>query len=436
MVRTLSSQDPGAAAGEIKEILRSMGVSPYNIQLNIPKHLVTVRFLKIPSVEDQEINKIIKMESVRHLPYAEENVIYGYRVIEKLPDGYSRVLLAIAHADVINNMVDILNRVQIGGLKFLSLSSEALFLWYSIAKEGGENENIMLINLDPDHIDIDVIEGGKLVFTRGVSYGARDPKKLSNISSEINISISTYEKESSKRISRVLLTGGKNEAENCKSVLVKELKLPVEIIDQTRNMPIDESAGIPEKDVSFAELFGLSLESEDVKINLLPANTREEARLAMLKNNLATTMLLFTVFVILVFGLFVKKICDKSAYLAGVKAELRKIEPGVSSTKKMMKDINIIKDMMAKRPLAVEIVSELYTVSTGDISLNTVNFESGKMIAVKGASQSLSGVLKYVDALEGSPYFEGVRVKYANKRMVEGKEIVDFEVDSSLSRLK
>jgi len=90
----------------------------------------------------------------------------------------------------INNSIDILNKAGLSCPKSLSLSSEALFLWYVLARSDRIG-NTMLVNLDLDHIDIDIIEEDKLVFTRGIAYGARDHKKLDKISAEIKYRLSS-----------------------------------------------------------------------------------------------------------------------------------------------------------------------------------------------------------------------------------------------------
>ena len=436
MSKNVSSQDSGAIAEEIKLAFQSFNYIPQKVQLNIPRHLVTVRFLKIPSTDDQEINKIIKIESIKHLPYTDEEAIYGYKIIERLEDGYSRVLLVIAQAGIINNFINILNNAAVSGIKSLSLSSEALFLWYMLAKEGREDETVMVVNLDSDHIDMDVIEKDKLVFTRGITYSAGDPQKMHKIASETGISISTYQKESSKPVDRIILTGANGEIENSRAFLARELKLPVEIIDQTKNMPIDEDVKAAEGNVSFAGLLGLCLKSGDAEISLLPESAREETRLILSKNNLITAIVLSILLITVSFGIFIKKLHDKNVYSSIINAELKKMEPKVAATKKMMKDIGIIRETMAKKPLAVDIVAEIYGITPGGISLNMLDFESGKSITIRGSAQALNDVFKYVTILENSPYFEGVKVKYANKRMVENREMADFEIDAFLTKLK
>lgn len=378
----------------------------------------------------------MKLESIKHLPYTDEKVIYGYRIAQKAPDGYSKVLLVIAQAEIVNNLISILNEAGVVGLRSLSLGSEALFSWYMLAMEGREKENAVVINLDRDHIDVDIIEKDRIVFTRGIACDTGDPKIIDKIASEIKISIGTYQKESSRPVDKVILTGRKGEGEELKLLLGKELKVPVEIIGQTENIPLGENAQIQDEDASFAEPFGLLLRPEDIMINLIPEETREEARFALSKANLITAVFLSLLLCAVIFGLFIKKLHDKYAYLSVINAELKKIEPGVAAAKKMTRDIKIIKEMMERKPLAVDVVSEVYTVTPGSVSLNMIDFESAKTLTVRGGASALSDMLKYVTALESSPYFEGVKVKYANKRMVENRETVDFEIDAMLSRLK
>lgn len=432
--RPVSTHGPDALAEEIKSVFQSIGFTPGKVLLNIPRHLVTARFLKIPSVDDQEISKMIKIESIKHLPHTDEKVIYGYKVIEELENGYSKVLLVIAQASVVDNLIGVLNKAGVSRIDLLSLSSEALFYWYAIVREGPkEKENLMLVNLDPDHIDIDIVEEDKLVFTRGAAHSDSDPKGIEKIAQQIRVSINAYQKESERPVSRIILTGANTETADCALALSKELKLPVDIIEQGNNIPIDENIKAPQEEASFAELLGLSLRSDDIKINLLPENAVEGARLASTKNNLITAIFLAALLVTLLSGLLIKKMRDKYVYLASINAELKKMDPKIAAAKKMMKDISVTSKIMARKPLAVDVLSEVCGITPGGVSLSTLDFESGKSLTVRGTAPALSDVLKYVAILENSPYFEGVKVKYANKRMAENREVTDFEINVVLT---
>lgn len=432
----LSGQDQDTVAEAVKKIFLSLGFTPKKVLLNIPRHLVTARFLKIPSVDDREIDKIIKIESIKHLPYTDEKVIYGYRVIEKLEDGYSKVLLVVAQASVINNFLDILKKASVSAVISLSLSSETLYSWYTLSREAEEKGNVMLVNLDPGRIDIDVIEDDKLVFTRGAAYSANDTEKIEKIIRQIKISISTYQKESSNSVNRVMLTGSKEETAGCYSAFSESLKLPVDVIDQAKNIPMDENIKAAMEGASFAELLGLALRSDSIKINLLPEDAAEDARIANTKNALITAVLLAALLVTMVFGVLIKKMRDKYVYLASITAELKKMEPNIAVAKKMMRDVSVTRQIMARKPLAVDVFAEACGITPAGMSLNALDFESGRSLAIRGTAPALGDVLRYVTILENSPYFEGVKVKYANKRMSDNKEITDFDINVVLTALR
>lgn len=432
-----SSDDPDLIAEDIAQIFRSLKAPWQKIYLNIPRYLATTRFLKIPSVDDEEIVKIIKIESVKHLPYTDEEVVYGYRIIEKMEDGYSNVLLAIAQAGVVNGFIDILKKAGINNIRSLSLGSEGLFLWYMSAAKAEPKENVMVVNLDSDHIDIDIVEKDKLVFTRGIAYGPEDPKKINKIASEINVSISTYHKDTSMTVSRIILTGPNSETEHYAAMLSREVNTPLEIINQTANMPLGEAVESPAGlKTSFAELLGVSLQSDSIKINLIPEGAREDTRIIVSKNNLITALILSAILIIMVFGISVKKLHDKSVYFAVMNKELVKIGPRVTDAKKMLKDINVIREAMARKPLAIDIISEICGITPGNISLNALDYESGKSLSVRGTASALGDVFKYVTILENSPYFDGAKVRYANKRTFENREVAEFEINAFITRLK
>lgn len=435
MSKDLHAKDAREISEEVKRIILGLKASPQKIRLNVPRHLVTARFLRIPSTDDIEIGKIMNIESIKHLPYTDEKVIYGYRVTEKMDDGYSLVLLAVAQSGIINSLIGIINDAGIGGLDSVSLSSEGLFLWYMAASPDPGGCNVMLVNLESNHADIDIIERGRLVFTRGVAFANNDQKKADRIASELSASINTYLKDPSKTVDRVMLTGGRNAVSEFYPSIEKGSRVPVETIDQSENMPLDAGV-VPSEDASFAELMGSALASDEVRINLIPEEALAGSRLISVKKNLLTALGLSGVIAILILGIFVKKLHDNSMYSAVINGELKKIESKVSEAKRMTKDINTIRQAMARRPLAIDVVSEIYGVTPEGISLSMIDYEAAKSVSVRGTAPSLGEAFKYVGILENSPLFEGVKVKYANKRTVENKESVDFEITAVPAALK
>lgn len=424
-----------ALSESINQIIISHDVTNHNIRINIPRHLATVRFLKLPSTDEEEIKNMIKIEAVKQVPYGDEEVISGCRIIEKFNDGYSNVLLAIIQGNVVKRFLDILKGLKIESVESLSLSSEALFLWYLVAGKHIEEKNVLLVDIDSDHIDIDVLEDNRLVFTRGVSHDKDLASTSETIVDQIRISIAAYQKESDKTIDKIVISGVRDRVNECRDLVIKESKVPVEILDQMTNIPITANVVIEQKAASFVELLGLTLRPQDAKINLMPEELQAERRFKLLQGN-AIKMLILTGFIIMVSsGLLIKKIYDKSIYVSNINLELKKISPQITKAKKMLKDINLVEEEIDKKPLAIDIIREVYKITPSNITFTMLNFETQKTLIIRGNASNLANIFKYISALEDSSYFENVKVKYANKRIMANKETADFEIECHISKI-
>ena len=149
---------PERAADNIKNIFESLNIPHRQVRLNIPRHLVTVRFSKLPSTDDNEIKKMVRIEALKHVPYADEDVVSGYRIIEKQDDGYSNVLIAVTQADTVRSQLAVLKKAGLS-VESVSLGSEALLLWYLASLKPAENVTVLLVNIEVGHVDIDVVAG-------------------------------------------------------------------------------------------------------------------------------------------------------------------------------------------------------------------------------------------------------------------------------------
>ena len=393
----------------------------------MPRHMVTVRFLKLPSTDDAEIKKMVKIESLKHVPYADEDVVSGYRIIEKFPDGYSNILIAVAQAEAVRKEADILKNAGMA-VGSVALGSETLFLWYLDAHPADKDLTVLLVDVDAGHIDIDVIADGKLLFTRGVSYGAAKPISAEKIIDQVNVSIAAHRKESMKSVDKVVLSGMRSKANELKALLSSVIKIPVEVINQTENIPIGPEASREAEEASFTELLGLALKHEDASVDLLPEASRGEQRLELVKRNMMTGLVVSALIIVMAFGGVLKKLHDKRAYISYIEKELAKIEPQVKSARKMAKAIDLVTSKIAERPLAIDLAAEVFKITPSGVTMTMMEYESNKAVTLRGNAPSLSEIFKYVTILGKSPYFKNVKVKYANKRISQATEAADFEI--------
>ncbi|MDD5428424.1 MAG: pilus assembly protein PilM [Candidatus Omnitrophica bacterium] len=431
----LEAKEDDALAAEINGIFERLDIGYRRVMLNIPRHLVTIRFLKLPSTDDAEILKMSKIESLKHIPYADEEMISGCKIIEKFPDGYSTVLIAVAQAETVKKEAELLKKAGIS-VESAALGSEALSLWYSAGREAADGKTVLLANIDSDHIDINITKGDELVFTRGVSYDPGKPISSERMIEQIHLSMAAYRKESGISIDKICLSGIPAKAGELKAFLAERVKVPVEVMAQMEAVPVAEGPSPGDEEASYIELIGLILKSEEVKVDLLPETTRAEYRLGLIKNNIVVGLSVSALIILIAFGAVIKKLHDKNAYVAYVKTELAKIEPQVRSAKKMAKTIDLVTSKIAERPLAIDLVTEVFKITPPGIGLSTMEYEKGKTVTLKGTALNLSDVFKYIAILEKSQYFENVKVRYANKRTAQSAEAADFEIICPIAKAK
>ncbi|OGW84398.1 MAG: hypothetical protein A2987_02235 [Omnitrophica bacterium RIFCSPLOWO2_01_FULL_45_10] len=431
----LSSEKDEDISQEIRKLFKSQKIVSAKVRLNLPRHLATIRFLRLPSTNDEEIKKMLKTESLKYLPYAEEEIAYGHRILSKGDDGYSNVLLAIAQVTTLDRLLRLLKGADLSA-DSISIGSEGLFLWYLLkAPDEGVPKAVILVNIDSDYIDIGIINDSTLVFTRGIPCDNVNLFNRMQVLDEVRVSIAAYQKESAEIVGKIILTGIRDKVNTCEDLFKKAMRIPIEARDQTQDTGVAcEAAGLDSESPSFAELIGSALSFEKLKVDLLPSNISEEIRLRSLKNGLVVTLTLTALIGALALAGVIKHLADKRVYLAYINKELTRIEPRVNRAKKMMDDINIVKEELEKRPLAIDILSEVYKLTPNGISLNMLDFERMKALVLRGRAGALSEIFKYIGLLEGSSYFENVRVKYATKRVVANREAVDFEISCSLSK--
>ena len=415
----------------VKELLSSLSIKTRRVHLLIGRHLVAVRFLRLPSIDSEEIVKMAKSEALKYIPsQTEEEPIVGCRIVERCEDGYSQVLVAMLQAETASRLLGIL---RASGLEAASicLGSEALFIWSSMAGITPVEKPTMIVNAGAEYVDTVVIEGEKPVFTRGIAVGPDEALYGVKVAKEISASAAAYKRESTKDIGSLVLTGEESASGKIGAAVGGELSIEVAVVGQKTGVQIDESAGDVDPDASFAELLGISMGHEKAAVNLLPERVIEYTSRAYFKKQFLLTLALVACVCLMVFGLCLKKIHDKTVHLSYISTQRAHLASEAKVARGAMKDMAAIEDLFGSQPPAIEVLSEVVKATTSGISINTLDVEGGKTLVVRGNASALGDVFRYVKQLEGSPFFSNARVKYATRRSGAGST-VDFEIGCSL----
>ena len=87
----------------IESAFRQLERGCKDVIICLARMLVTIRCIKLPSQDEQELHDMVKLQATKYLPYKKEEIAVGYQTIKHEPGGYSRLLLILLHKDTIKD---------------------------------------------------------------------------------------------------------------------------------------------------------------------------------------------------------------------------------------------------------------------------------------------------------------------------------------------
>ncbi|MBI4336030.1 MAG: PilN domain-containing protein [Candidatus Omnitrophica bacterium] len=443
--KAVSGLSDDEVASSLEALLKETGVKKRRpLVACVPRHLFTIKYIRLPSANDLELRGMAGLQVGKLLPYPAGDLIWDFRALEKRPDGYSDVALVLGHKGVVDRFSAILHKARLEADRIVS-STEALFVWY-LALKGAQpagdapDSGTALIDVDTSHIDIIVLRGDILEFSR--CFSARDD--LDEIVDEITRTLYSYKKDKQKDISRIVMTGIEDKAAGLKARLGQAeafSKTPMEFIHPLKIISGEYPRALAayedsSRDASFISVLGAAYNLPEIKMNFLPSELKEARAKKERRSRLFVTLALFTGVIVAVSAIFAGDMIARKKVLDSINLRIRDLEPKVKLLRQTAGQIEIVKENLDIKGSAIDVMREIYKTAPGEISITVLDFELGKSVTIRGISGDLNSIFKFASNLDKSDYFEKYEIKYAQKRIVKEKEFVDFEITCKLSRLK
>ncbi len=431
---------------QIAGIFRSFGISKDYVVTSVARHQAAIRFLKLPSVDKEEISRMVDFHAVKEIPYLPQETIVDFQIIGFEQGGYSRVFLVIVHKDIVSRLLKIFNQAQIK-IEKVVFSSQIVSKAYlqAFPCSGG---TILLIDIDYSAAHIEIVSRSNLIFSRSLSVGAKhligsevdspesDPwmKLLNEISRSLEV---CKRKNISQKIDKAVLLNPDIGSGNLGKILAKRFSFPLEEVNLLRKLPLAKGAAadtnFKEKALSTACLAGLMLGPGSVKINLLPKEIQVQKSKLKQRKNYLTALALVLAIICNLAGFHFKKLYEKRVYSRELSVKIDQIGVETKRMENMLTLMQIIRERLDTSGSTIEIIRELHRIIPQGISLNFLALEGKEKLTLKGASFVMSDVFKFGAVLESSPYFEDMKIKYVSRRKIGGKELTDFQITCFLS---
>ncbi len=309
-------------ATALREMMGEMGIKSGPVNYSIAAQSVFARFVKLPSVDEEKIERIIAFEAQQNVPFPIEEVVWDYQLVAAGGDEQIQVALVAIKSDLLEG---INAAVEETGLQTNIVDVATMALYNAFRYNYSDATDCsLLVDIGARTTNLLFVEPGK-IFTRSVPIGGgsvstaiakefnepvgaaefrkkrdgfvslggayaepSDPdvarvskivrSTMTRLHAELMRSISHYRaQQQGSAPARVLLCGGTASMPYMREFFHEKLQLPIEFFHPLRNVAVAET--VKTSDVANAahllgELVGLALRNATtcpMELNLRPA---------------------------------------------------------------------------------------------------------------------------------------------------------------------
>ncbi len=426
----------------VKNTFKDLKVKKPHIINVAPLHLAITKNLEIPSLDDQEIRKIVELQSSRQTPYAREEIIIDHIKIGTYKQSYTKILLVIVTRAAIKRQFDIMSKA---GFKI-----EDMFF----APEGisriclpqlkGElaNSPAGIVHIDSDSTDFIVSLKGVPIFTRslplGVNHFTTEKDKFTlKFIEELKSSLETYQSEDIDAAPQVLLlTGALEPVKDLEPILNAELQTPIQIVPYFKSLPLNSKVStVPtiSGHLSFLNVTSIALAAKEMNVNLIP----DEIKLQRTFEKRAFELIKMGVNIVCLFvlfgGIFGSKLYFENTHQNRLKALYESTKEEARILEKAMERTRIVKYYLKKRGYSLQVLAAMYDILPKRIMLTDIKMDTEKNLYLKGTARAMSDVFSFVVSLEESVYFSNVKTNYTTSRKQDDEDWADFGITCILA---
>ena len=442
-VKTLQNFTDGEIVEKLSEITALRDIQPQHLAVVIPRRLTILKQMRLPSQSEPEIRKMLDLQLVNQIPYAMEDVIYDFLVVDREPSGYVRVLVVIVHRqDVSEKFLKLCKEAGLHPERFV-LSSLGIIDWLNYQQ--GKipvplNQSVLVLNIDVEHTEICFCHNQNLLFSRSVNYGARDlaTENMRGLTHQVELSLKNYHKDNmGPGVKRMIVLSTLPEASALKRQLEEMSLIPVDFYSPLKNIFCQKNMSLGAlKDhpgVSVASGTGFLLSVDKKALNLIPQEVHhiKESKRRQIQWTQFALLLALTLGLALSIpgGAFLRK----AAYLRSLQEKNEAAKPELERIKKRMDMVKVVQNELGKRVVVADLIQELYRLAPPELSFQSIYLNEGGQFVIHGYAETSASVHNFQQNLVKSALFKAVNLEFATKRKIFNMEVTDFQITSEVN---
>ena len=418
----------------IPKILKEVELQSRHVTTYLPRNMVNLRLIEIPSTEYGEIDDIVKMQAVKQTPYSRNEVVISYAVTaSRKEEGYSDVVIAFCQRKFVDERLDILEN---SGLKVdrIGISSEGLLRWYlkrqkenGLAVSGGV---VMLVDPDTTSTDVVFCKNGSFAFSRGFSFALTDPAGADTAvryGEELKRVVKlTLDEAGLDSPEKAVLAGPVGKFSCLREKMEEVLEIPVELMDPAMDM--DFARGPEESSPSITSLVGFGNDGAQLLFDLTPEEVKlkhlvkKRGKQLMLTGALSLALIAAVLFFI--GGDFYKRL----HYISELEKNIERTSEAASDVEGKVKKLKMIQNRTNADKSFLKYLKEISASIPHSVHFDSLDYMDGDKIILKGYAGEMSEVFEYAKALENLKIFKTVKSEQVSKKKMGDKNMSEFEI--------
>jgi len=307
----------------LREMMSELHIKHGSVNCALPAQSVFARFVKLPSLEHEKLEKVIAFEAQQNVPFPIDDVVWDYQVVGGGLDEQVQVILVAIKHDLLDGIND---AVEESGLLTSTIDVAPMALYNAFRYSyPNVNECALLVDIGARTTNVLFIEPRR-IFSRslpiggssitgaiakefGESFEAAETRKkrdgfvslggayadpadqdiarvsklarstMTRLHAELMRSVSHYRaQQGGSRPDRIFLCGGAAGMPYMREFFHEKFQLQIEFFNPLRNVAVSEAAsasGVAHSAHLLGELVGLALRSVTacpMELSLLPAS--------------------------------------------------------------------------------------------------------------------------------------------------------------------
>lgn len=438
LIRPVNGNAEESVPAILQEFLAGNEVEMDKFCAVIPRRHFIYRRLRLPSVEPEEIRRMIGLQIHTLVPYSREDVIFDWVPVGE-NEGATDLLAVIVPREVVRRLTDMLIRARLRPSRFAP-SSFGLLNWYLTQQNNrtmDEKSAAMLIDADYGGAEIVFCRRGDLLYSR---YLPGDPGHVlperETLLREVRISFKAFAQENPGiQVSEVVVTAG-NHGESMAAFLKEALGLPVAAQNSFSALSyvddFDYALLRNYGQVSVMSCIGFLCEPRTRWPNLVPEEVLNHKRQSSRHVQFLRLGSAAVSCILLMSALMGVSVWKDQRYLSRLKEENKKLEIRVQEARRINEAIRRLPVISGGRFLAAELFKTLYEASPEGLSFRSVSLENDGTLVIQGEAGSGGSVNELQQQLLSAKGLTDVSLEYVAQRRRYDGEYTEFKITCRL----